>query len=162
MHLDVGCGGIPKGDVNCDLFIGESPHTSLFIHKPKNFVQCDAGYLPFRNSIFTLVYSSHLLEHLTNPFLATKEMKRVSQKVVYMKIPNTATLFRQRKTHLYGWDKNTFEHFLRQFFPTVNIYYTSNEATGRIVGQIWILKRILTFLTKKLLPSELTAICEKF
>jgi hypothetical protein len=41
--LDVGCGGRPKGDVNCDLFVGESPHTNLDLIRNKSTVSLRSG-----------------------------------------------------------------------------------------------------------------------
>ena len=162
MILDVGCGGQPKGNVNCDLFIGKSPHTRCPIHKTNKFVMCDAHYLPFRESTFKVVYSSHLIEHLTNPLRAVKEMRRVSKKFVYIRVPNVTTMFRQRKEHLYTWDRDVLTNFLLKSFPKVNVYYTNpcGKFDGRLLVRMWILKRLVTSLTKKLLPNELTAICE--
>lgn len=95
MILDVGCGNHPRGNVNCDLFIGRTPHLhgkglDNFIN-PKliqNFVRCDAHYLPFKDSAFTEVYSSHLLEHLDNPTKGLKEMVRVSGAEITFLIPH--------------------------------------------------------------------------
>ena|GEM_PF-1793944 len=66
--LDVGCGDVPKGDVNVDLF---------FYVKCQNFVIAEAHHLPFKNGVFGKVYSKHCLEHLENPLKFFKEVKRV-------------------------------------------------------------------------------------
>lgn len=66
--LDVGCGDVPKGDVNLDLF---------FYVKCQNFVIAEAHHLPFKNNVFEKVYSKHCLEHLKNPLKFFKETKRV-------------------------------------------------------------------------------------
>lgn len=66
--LDVGCGDVPTGDVNLDLF---------YYGKGQNFVLGEAHHLPFKDHTFTKVYSKHNLEHLENPFLFFVEAKRV-------------------------------------------------------------------------------------
>jgi ubiquinone/menaquinone biosynthesis C-methylase UbiE len=66
--LDVGCGDVPKGDVNLDLF---------YYGKGRNFVLGEAHHLPFKDHSFTKVYSKHNLEHLENPFLFFVEAKRI-------------------------------------------------------------------------------------
>jgi ubiquinone/menaquinone biosynthesis C-methylase UbiE len=69
--LDVGCGNVPKGDVNLDLF---------FYTKCKNFIIAEAHHLPFKNSTFEQVRCKHCLEHLENPLRFFKEAKRVLKK----------------------------------------------------------------------------------
>jgi ubiquinone/menaquinone biosynthesis C-methylase UbiE len=66
--LDVGCGDVPKGDVNLDLF---------YYGRGKNFVFGEAHHLPFKDETFTKVYSKHCLEHLTSPLIFFIEAKRV-------------------------------------------------------------------------------------
>jgi len=66
--LDVGCGNVPKGDVNLDIH---------YFGKWKNFLFGDAHHLPFKNGVFDKVYSSHTVEHLENPFKFFQEAKRV-------------------------------------------------------------------------------------
>jgi ubiquinone/menaquinone biosynthesis C-methylase UbiE len=66
--LDVGCGDVPKGDVNLDLF---------FYVQCENFVKAEANHLPFRDGVFTKVYSKHALEHFEDPFEFFKAAKRI-------------------------------------------------------------------------------------
>jgi ubiquinone/menaquinone biosynthesis C-methylase UbiE len=66
--LDVGCGDVPKGDVNLDLF---------YYGRGKNFVFGEAHHLPFKDETFIKVYSKHCLEHLESPLTFFKEAKRV-------------------------------------------------------------------------------------
>lgn len=66
--LDVGCGDVPKGDVNLDLF---------YYRRGKNFVFGEALHLPFRDETFIKVYSKHCIEHLENPLTFFKEAKRI-------------------------------------------------------------------------------------
>jgi len=69
--LDVGCGDVPKGDVNLDLF---------YCGKGKNFVIGEAHHLPFKEETFMKVYSKHCLEHLENPRVFFEEAKRILKK----------------------------------------------------------------------------------
>lgn len=123
--LDVGCGGQPKGDVNCDLFFGDSPHV-------KNFVRCDAQYLPFKNNSFKIVYSSHVIEHLPCPLLALREWNRVSRSYVYIRLPYAFRFF--DKHHLYGWNKNILENLLSKVFSKLKSIappsYTEDSKKG--------------------------------
>ena len=69
--LDVGCGDVPKGDVNLDLF---------YYGRGKNFVFGEAHHLPFKDETFIKVYSKHCLEHLESPLTFFKEAKRILEK----------------------------------------------------------------------------------
>jgi ubiquinone/menaquinone biosynthesis C-methylase UbiE len=95
--LDVGCGGFPSGDVNCDLFIRDIGHrtgktdimgATLQPKKIKNFLICDVQYLPFKENVFTEVFSSHVIEHVDNPFLLLTELVRVSKCKVIIYCPH--------------------------------------------------------------------------
>jgi ubiquinone/menaquinone biosynthesis C-methylase UbiE len=66
--LDVGCGDVPKGNVNLDLF---------YYGRGENFVFGEAHHLPFKNETFIKVYSKHCLEHLENPVVFFGEAKRI-------------------------------------------------------------------------------------
>jgi len=84
--LDVGCGNIPRGDVNVDRFIGKTFHrwdrAPIRKHAIRNFVISDACKLPFRDKAFQLCISSHTLEHIYDYEEALKEFERVSVKVL--------------------------------------------------------------------------------
>jgi hypothetical protein len=87
MKLDAGCGSTPQGDVNCDLFIMDAGHRTgtrdkfgepINPKRIKNFIVCDVQHLPFRSNVFEVVYSSHVIEHVSNPLLFLRELVRVS------------------------------------------------------------------------------------
>lgn len=73
--LDIGCGtnnqyaAHPQGDVNCDI-------DTLAKHI-KNFVRCDAHYLPFKNQVFHKVVAYHLIEHLSDLSKFIAEIERI-------------------------------------------------------------------------------------
>jgi len=71
--LDVGCGErpFPHADVLCDLRRSEK--------NEKPFVFSDAHFLPFQSKVFDLVVSYHMLEHVANPQVVFKELKRVAK-----------------------------------------------------------------------------------
>jgi len=88
MILDVGCGGYPRGDVNCDLLIKDSHERwNQDASWIKNFVKADARALPFKSGSFDVVYCSHVLEHLENPWIGVAELKRVSRSKVIVILP---------------------------------------------------------------------------
>lgn len=152
MILDVGCGDSPKGDVNCDL---KRPIVY------KNFIQCDAYYLPFKDETFSVVRGSAILEHLCEPLLALKEFKRVSQKFIYLKVPNNPKILGpQRKDHMFAWDKTTLENFLSILFPTVKVYSSNREINlGFFMKKSRLMCALVKVIIKNVLPNELTAIC---
>jgi hypothetical protein len=67
--LDIGCGDRPKGDVNVDLNRQRAP----------NFVLASCEFLPFRDKAFRSATCYHVLEHLENPVLTVREVRRVSE-----------------------------------------------------------------------------------
>jgi len=90
--LDVGCANRPKGDVNVDLFIRKpNPHIENQLIEPSiipNFVLADACHLPFSGKCFDQVFSSHLIEHVDDPYLLLRELIRVSSKVTEIYTPH--------------------------------------------------------------------------
>lgn len=90
--LDVGCGFRPKGYVNVDIHRNDNPETEFAekgdVKKIPNFIQCDGQYMPFRDSIFEIAYSYHVIEHVQNPFLFLKEIVRVSKCEIIIRTPH--------------------------------------------------------------------------
>jgi len=72
--LDVGCGVHPKGDVNCD---------ARKLCGIKNYVRCDANYLPFKSQAFDVVCAFNLLEHVDEPSVVIAECCRVGRKTKF-------------------------------------------------------------------------------
>lgn len=89
--LDVGCGNRPLGDVNVDIYKGNSPETAkrpCDIKSIPNFVLASGCFLPFRNEMFDLVISDNSMEHVTDYLLFLKEMLRVTKNGVIIKVPH--------------------------------------------------------------------------
>jgi len=117
--LDVGCGnaGLAKGDVNVDFFregrnvqvgeqlVGEVCNPKLI----KNFVVADACHLPFKNECFSLVYSSHVIEHVNKPELMLSEMFRVAKNKVVVRCPHRLGSGARRPFHLNYFDEGWFK-----------------------------------------------------
>ncbi len=89
--LDVGCGDVPKGDINLDLF---------YYGRGKNFIFGEAHHLPFKNESFLKVYSKHCLEHLENPLVFFREAYRVLKKEgIFECVYPTDTLLTKKTIH---------------------------------------------------------------
>jgi len=169
MILDIGCGNNPKGAVNCDLYISETPHLMnenyIDPRKISNFVRCDAMHLPFKDNVFEIVNASEVLEHVINPFLLLSEMKRASKKIVTVDVPNLRRLApEENPNHIYTWSSKSLNNFLKLFFKDVVI--VGSEYGGYLPKYflkrkyIGFLLRFLEHFMEKLLGSPfLKAIC---
>ena len=123
MILNVGCGNRPLGDINCDLYIHDIGHRGgknniSAIKNIKNFIVCDGQYLPFKDSCFELVCSSHVIEHVINPFLFLSESVRVSKNRIKIICPHRfgdkfyqVILRRKNKFHLHYFNLKWFEYY---------------------------------------------------
>ncbi len=81
MLLDVGSGSHPhpRAEVTCDLYFNaEFEGGAINAREQKNFLICDAQFLPFRDQAFEESNCTHVLEHLKDPQLGFRELKRVS------------------------------------------------------------------------------------
>jgi len=100
MILDVGCGPAPKGHVNVDRYVGETPHLDhwgnyIDPHKIPNFIQADIHWLPFPDNSFRKVNCRAVLEHKGVHFeRALRELCRVAEEEVEFLVP-----------HRYAWKR---------------------------------------------------------
>lgn len=80
--------------------------------------------LPFSDEVFDVVHCSHVLEHVINPWAFLQEMKRVSRRVVVVKVPNAGfyKLFSCSKEHIFGWSQFNLENLLRKMFRNVSVF----------------------------------------
>lgn len=162
--LDVGCGADPRGDVNCDLFTGFSPHFEAG-HKttdPKtipNFVKCDAEFLPFRNNAFGVVVARALLEHVKHPFNVLTEFKRVSNNAVIVEVPNlNKVVFWENQTHLFTWSEHSLRVLLEYFFAKVEIYSAYYRIRGRILRKIPFLGYLVCLMLQRIINPHIVGI----
>jgi len=181
--LDVGCGGDYHGTVNMDLCPLNPLHNKYkcldvgcgtpSIHHKKlegeNIVHididktsfhlevcCDAHNLPFKDNCFSIVYASHILEHLDNPNKAIFEMKRVSCNTVIIKVPN-ASHFKWKnssKEHVFSWNQFTLRNLLERHFSSVEINRSKRDLSSSRIRKI--VNVMLTLLHGE---NELTTIC---
>ena len=108
LKLDIGCGNKPTGDVNCDLFIGKTPHLDKDAEiNPKiiaNFVKCDANNLPFRDKCFDHSYCSHVIEHRgLSPIKVIGEMTRVTNGIIEVLVPHRFARWKSGKFARLKW-----------------------------------------------------------
>lgn len=121
VSLDVGCGDRPRGDVNCDLFVGESAHLGkgrgwIMPKKIPNFVKCDANYLPFKKGVFDVVFCSHVLEHKgVNAVETSKELVRVAKRKIVIVVPSLFRRVRKGTMHDKTLTLGAFKLLFRQF-----------------------------------------------
>lgn len=165
MILDVGCGSRNMGNVNLDLNLGRSDHhkTEYDVKSIENFVNASAASLPFKNNVFTQVYSSHTLEHLLSPIDALNEWKRVSKYVVVVIVPNNP-VYSEHKKHLYSWSETSLRNIMTLVFDDAVVFSRSRDfqlRTNPLMKRILnlaVLKRPLNRLVSKLMGIELVNI----
>lgn len=170
--LDIGCGSVPEGDVNLDLYQGETPHHRYLVKSRtiKNFVNSDAQSLPFRTNSIKILYSSQLLEHLPEPLTHLRECYRVLTKNGWLviKIPNKP-ITKESKRHLYSWSETSFKNFLELVFTNVDVKaYTrmGRMETDRLYRLIELIKRPSMWNTLQRVYSQvfngiLIGVCKK-
>ena len=71
--LNLGCGLTEFGDINADI-----------VEQPvKNFMIVDAEDLSmFKDKEFSVIFASHIIEHVKNPVEVMKEMHRIADRVM--------------------------------------------------------------------------------
>jgi SAM-dependent methyltransferase len=116
--LDVGCGTseLAKGSVNVDFCrsdvnvqVGEQLVGEVSrVKNIPNFVVADACHLPFKDNCFTVVYSSHTIEHVAKPALMLKELLRVCNRKVVVRCPHRKGSGAKRPFHLSYLDEGWF------------------------------------------------------
>lgn len=167
MWLDLGCGGSPRGDVNLDLFFGESPHTIQKIDHKKinNFSIGDATILPYRDDVFNVVSAYHLIEHLLVPTDCIKEMARVSSKYVIIVVPNHP-IMKEHHEHLYSWSRSALESLCKRYgtmrYSTVRVMWWNSDKILRAVKRLpfLALRRVAYHGLNLLFGMEIVAIFE--
>jgi ubiquinone/menaquinone biosynthesis C-methylase UbiE len=163
--LDVGCGANPKGTVNIDFVrSGINLHIGGFMKDPQaiaNFVVADACHLPFKNEAFNLVFSSHVIEHVSEPTKMFDELCRVAKAKVIVRCPHKVGSGAKRQHHLSYFDEAWFkqkaesiglthsEHVTAYDFPISNRLPNSiiEKVKKRII--IWKILRHIEFLISR-------------
>lgn len=132
--LDVGCGEgftlarlkkekIGKSFEGIDN-LDESLEIAKKIHPDLNIKKGDIYKLPYKDNSFDLVLCTEVLEHLSDPKKAYKELRRVSRKYVLLSVPNEPFFTIQRMArfqnilhlgahpeHIQHWSARSFLKF---------------------------------------------------
>jgi len=166
LTLDLGCGHNFEGDVNVDLYVEATRHrsvnadmrsnTDVKLTDVPNLIRADCGshylrYLPFRDSVFDMSISNHLIEHIDEPVLLLKEMVRVTKPNGTMRITTPHRLSHNRKWtmhkhsfnltwfhkafHILNVDlvetKKNYKYYPHDYLPLVRLPYFI-QVTGKV------------------------------
>lgn len=134
MRFDLGCGSRPRGEINLDLWTGQSPHHWIPIDPRviQRFVKGDIHQLPFRDNVASQVMVSHVLEHCPNPDQVLLEVARVlgpGGRLV-LKVPNNP-LFGEHPEHLYSWSTSSLRALVSRHFKNIRIWWYSRPNLGQ-------------------------------
>lgn len=126
--LEIGPGGDPhpRSDVYLELNLTDEELAAQrgYAEKPKlkgSVVYYDGGKFPFKNDEFDYVICSHVIEHVSDLRLFTKEMFRVASRG-YLEYP---TIYYE---YLYNFDVHI--NFIKTDFPNKKIYYLPKSKTS--------------------------------
>ena len=154
MILDIGCGRIPLTSKRVEVI-----HVDINRRGKHLEVLCDAQHLPFKDKSFKIVHASHILEHVDNPLAVLREIRRICNGLAIIKIPNVYGRTIEDQTHLYSWNRDTFNHLLSKVFSHVEIKLTMRTVTFKRPPLRWISKALKWMIASLFQPNELTAIC---
>jgi ubiquinone/menaquinone biosynthesis C-methylase UbiE len=128
-----------------DLNVGVGAHTDAIATKivfnalnidvyrdPTVNVVCDVQHLPFKAGAFQDVYCFHVLEHLSKPALALKELVRVAKRLVELEVPHYLSRMAKSEKHKKGdvalfhvcsFRCSWFNSCLRNYVRSVKVLY---------------------------------------
>ena len=160
MILDIGCGREKR---DFPLKQGNVVHADVDREAYHLEVLCDLHYLPFKEESFSLVFASHIVEHLVNPLEDIRYLKRFAQNTVIIKVPNASFhLCEESLNHLFSWNEHTLQNLLSKEFAHVEIkasWRRLRKSKGSLKDKMETLKwMVISLLMNK---DELTAICHK-
>jgi ubiquinone/menaquinone biosynthesis C-methylase UbiE len=135
--LDIGCGiGVNSIELNKRGFrcVGIETDEMLVEAAKKNIeaYHMKAEGLHFADKCFDTVIMVEVLEHIENPEAALSEIKRVTRKNLILSVPNLTPLETCVEhnlimhhffdsTHINFFTKTMLEHFLKKYFPNVEV-----------------------------------------
>ena len=137
MKIDLGCGKHPRGDINVDygdfaVVTDTSPLDKYF--EPYGFkYNPNAKIYDMRIETFLNTYQitkddeillSHVIEHLTNPFIVLQQLTEAKLIVIAIPNPTKNPADCIDKGHLYSWTKCALENLLSKIFKNHNIKIT--------------------------------------
>lgn len=131
--LDIGCGSNksyifrPYSKANIFLDI-ESPSKKI-----ENFIVGDISHTPFRDTVFEEVYCSHVLEHINNPLDALRELIRICDGVLTVKVPHRFSKYAKKDPkHINFFNARWFEKTLEYLFIPSDNYEIKVEHKSLI------------------------------
>jgi ubiquinone/menaquinone biosynthesis C-methylase UbiE len=100
--LEIGSGNRPRkrADVLCDKYLDDNVHrgvTADIVLDKRPFVVADGRALPFKDKSFDFVFTSHILEHVDDPYAFVAELARVARGG-YIETPS------ELGEKIFGWD----------------------------------------------------------
>jgi len=122
MKINIGCGIYSIGDINCDLYIEDifnhRNNKTLNPKKIENFVLCDVQYLPFKTNSFSDVYCSHVIEHIKNPYLLLKELRRICKNKgeIIIRCPHRFSFAAKFSGHINFFNRKWFQDNIKDSF----------------------------------------------
>lgn len=102
LTLNAGCGADWWGDIRTDV----ERYSTRYLKPTTANLIADVHHLPFKNDCFSITRCNHVLEHVDDPRLALKELRRVSNTVI-VHVP---------VWHLYSFLIETVSLFYLAFF----------------------------------------------
>lgn len=167
LWLDLGCGGSPKGDINIDLYMLNSPCTNQKILPSRipNFIQASVGFSPIRDGSMYGVKAYHLIEHSTEPTEWIEEMVRIAQKWVIIAVPNNPVVS-EHSTHFYSWSKTSLTNLMSlygevKYCQTRFMWWNSDTVFG-LVSRIPVLalRRLIYHTLNRLFGLEIVIVVD--
>lgn len=110
---------------------------------------------------FDLVSCLHTLEHVTHPYAALLELKKVTRKYILVAVPNARYIaWDERETHLYSWNGDTLSNLIRR--AGLKILKLQQDRTNMFPNVLRFTPIINRILLKLFIgPSELIVLCSK-
>lgn len=146
--LDAGCGEgfisnlIFSNFTNVEIvgleYTDEALKIARNLNKEITYIQGDIYQMPFQNRSFDIVLCTEVLEHLSNPEDALKELNRVADSFLLLTVPNEPWFclgnlialkniksFGNPIDHINHWTFKKFKHFTQKHLNN-NILYTTS------------------------------------
>jgi len=89
-----------------------------------NFIRADAQHLPFRDKVFDIAYSSHVIEHVANPLQMLRELIRVATRKVIVVCPHALGHEKKKVLHKNHFRPRWFHSVARLLQVACHIEYT--------------------------------------
>lgn len=171
--LDVGCGnGIITNVLSKEYDVTGIDFSAIALEYVEcNSICCSADNIPVKDNSFDMIFSSQLLEHLSNPVLdkTILELKRIAKKYIIITLPHNELLERNyvkcpicgnifnNNGHLQSFSFEKFQHFFGDEYKMIDsdIFGVKQRQYNKTL-----LKVRQNFGDRFFIPSSYT-LCEK-